>query len=185
MRRLGLPLLFLALAAGPSAGQDVGPAPKQEPAPGGLVDIPDPTDGGVYHVPPGLVEAVKARIAAKQRQGPKAMPAAPAAATGQGDLAEVNAQRAQRGLRPYHYDPQLTEAAQRAANYRAANRIEGHCNDFSFLPAGVHAGAAGCAAWRPGTGFGACDLYANWTFCGAASAIGADGRRYCHAFFRN
>lgn len=98
-------------------------------------------------------------------------------------LDEVNAQRAARGLRPYLRDEGLTRAAAACARHRAANRIAGHCsNDFSFLPAGTSATVAGCAAWRDG--FGACGLFEDHTYCGAAVVIGRDGLRYCHCFYR-
>lgn len=146
------------------------------------LDVPDPRDGGIYHCTSiEQVAAVKAMIAGR---GKTTVTAPLPLAGDQGDLAEVNAQRAQRGLRPYQFDPGLTQAAQAAANFRASRGIEGHCNDFSFLPPGTHAAAAGCAAWQPGTGFGACAMYENWTYAGAGSAIGRDGRRYMHLFVR-
>lgn len=100
-------------------------------------------------------------------------------------LGEVNAARAARGLRPFVRDAGLSQAAAGAADYRAARRITGHTsNDFSFVPAGSTARAAGCAAWQPGWGWGACCTYEPWTFAGAAVAIGPDGRRYMHLFVR-
>lgn len=165
-----------------------------DPVPAGKFDVPDPRDGGVYHCTTAeQAAAVRAMLGGKTAapippaaSAPKAAPtpAPKTADADRGDLDEVNAQRARRGLPPYRLDPDLTRAAQAAADYRARNRIEGHCNDFSFLPAGIRAACAGCAAWPLGTGFGACDLYANWTFCGAASAVGPDGRRYMHCFYR-
>lgn len=100
-------------------------------------------------------------------------------------LAQLNAQRAARGLRPYQHDPLLAEAAARCAAFRAERRITGHTsNDFAFLQ-GVTAAAAGCAAWPQGIGFGACEMYApNYTHAGAAWVVGADGRVYCHLFVR-
>lgn len=100
-------------------------------------------------------------------------------------IAEVNATRAARGLRPYTHDPLLSAGAKAVSAFRAARHIAGHSsNDFGFLPAGASARAAGCAAWAPGMGWGACCTYENWTYCGAAWTMGADGRRYMHLFVR-
>lgn len=100
-------------------------------------------------------------------------------------LAEVNAARARKGLRPFIADPQLTRGARACAKARAQRLIEGHtANDFSYLPSGASAQAAGCAAWPQGAGWGACCTYENWTYAGAAWAIGSDGRRYMHLFVR-
>ena len=108
-----------------------------------------------------------------------------AVASAQQVLDEVNATRAQRGLRPYILDENLTRGAMACAVYRARNRIEGHTpNDFSFLPPGAHASAGGCAAWPVGMGWGSCCTYDNYTYCGAAYCIGPDGRRYMHLFVR-
>lgn len=105
-------------------------------------------------------------------------------------LAEVNATRAQRGLRPYTNDPVLNEAARKCAAWRAERLCEGHCalpqGDFTFLtpvyPVGSCAG--GCAAWEPSWGWGACATYDNYTYCGAAWVMGRDGKRYMHLFCR-
>src|SRR4051812_36919542 len=84
-------------------------------------------------------------------------------------LAEVNAARAARGLKPYVYDEGLARAAAGCATFRAERLMAGHTsNDFSALPAGSHASAAGCAAWEPSMGWGACATYDNYTYCGAA-----------------
>lgn len=99
-------------------------------------------------------------------------------------LAEVNECRAKRGLRPFLFDKQLSQAAHACCKERAARGIEGHINDFSFLPAGAKCDAAGCGAWRPGTGWGTCCTYENFTYAGAAAYIGRDGRRYMHLFVR-
>lgn len=100
-------------------------------------------------------------------------------------LAEVNAARAQRGLPPFVRDDALSAAAAGAADYRAAYLIGGHTsNDFAFLPRGSWASAAGCAAWPPRLGWGACCTYERWTRAGAAVTIGRDGRRYMHLFVR-
>jgi hypothetical protein len=104
----------------------------------------------------------------------------------QGALAEVNATRAARGLPPYIEDGNLTSGAVAAANYRAQHLMEGHTsNDFGFLPAGAQARAAGCAAWQPSMGWGACATYdTQYRYAGAGIAMGRDGRRYMHLFVR-
>lgn len=108
------------------------------------------------------------------------------ATTGADDaLAEVNAARAQRGLRPFLPDPSLNQAARTCAQIRAARRIEGHLpNDFSYLPAGASAKSAGCGALEPSWGWGTCCAYENYTYAGAAWVMGADGKRYMHLFVR-
>lgn len=106
-------------------------------------------------------------------------------------LAEVNAKRAARGLRPFAHDPLLTAAAERCAAFRANYRhpngavgLFGHTsNDFAFLQ-GASASAAGCAAYPASYGFLACCVYENYTYAGAASVMGADGRMYHHLFVR-
>lgn len=103
-------------------------------------------------------------------------------------LHEVNARRAQKGLRPFIFDPGLTQAALAAAKHRAQHRITGHVGgpggDFAFLPPGIDAKAAGCAAWEPSWGWGSCCSDDNFTYAGAAWAWGSDGRRYMHLFVR-
>jgi hypothetical protein len=99
-------------------------------------------------------------------------------------LMMVNTLRQRAGLRHYIYDEKLAEGALAVATYRAMHRIEGHVNDFAFLPAGAQSNCAGCAAWPQGMGFGACEVYGGHTYCGAAWVIGPDGIRYCHAFYR-
>ncbi len=63
-------------------------------------------------------------------------------------LDELNAYRAQRGLKPFVRDANLSAAAGAAADYRAAHLIQGHVNvnikgrnysDYDFLPAGTRA----------------------------------------------
>ena len=104
---------------------------------------------------------------------------------GEDALAEVNAARATRGLRPFIKDGALTVGAIKVADFRAARLIPGHTNnDFAGLPAGSSAAAAGCAAWEPSWGWGACCTYDNYTYAGAAWAMGRDGRRYMHLFVR-
>lgn len=117
--------------------------------------------------------------------------ASPSKVTGQScddALAEVNAARAQRGLKPYINDPVLNKAARKCAERRAAIHCEGHCpeSDFAYLdpvyPVGTCVG--GCAAWEPSWGWGACATYDNYTYCGAAWVMGSDGKRYMHLFCR-
>lgn len=100
-------------------------------------------------------------------------------------LDEVNAARAKRGLPPFERDPALTTAARSAAHYRAARGMKGHTpNDFTHVPAGGSASAAGCAAWPPELGWGSCCTYEAWTYAGAAYVVGQDGRRYMSLFVR-
>lgn len=118
-------------------------------------------------------------------------PAAPAAGTatasGSDDaLNEVNAARAQRGLKPFLPDPLLNKAALACAKQRCARHIDGHLpeSDFSYLPSGGSANAAGCGALEPSWGWGTCCTYDNYTYAGAAWVMGADGKRYMHLFVR-
>lgn len=99
-------------------------------------------------------------------------------------LDEVNATRKANGLPPFTRDDGLTTAALQCSAYRASRGIEGHVNDFSFVPAGSSASAAGCAAWPQGMGWGSCCTYENWRHAGAAYCVGSDGRRYMHLFVR-
>jgi len=97
---------------------------------------------------------------------------------------EVNEARKARGLRPFIKDKLLTIAALRIAEHRAKHLIQGHCDDFNFLPEGGSANAAGCAAWEPSWGWGSCCTYEGWTHAGAAWCLGRDGRRYMDLFVR-
>jgi hypothetical protein len=100
-------------------------------------------------------------------------------------LDEVNALRASRGLPPFLYDPDLTLAAGGCARWRAERLCAGHTpNDFAALPPGSFASAAGCAAWPPELGWGACATFENWRHAGAAWVMGRDGRRYMHLMVR-
>lgn len=104
---------------------------------------------------------------------------------GEDALAEVNAARAARGLKAFIKDDDLTAGAINVADFRAARLMAGHTgNDFSGLPVGSRASAAGCAAWEPSWGWGACCTYENYTYAGAAWAMGMDGRRYMQIFVR-
>lgn len=106
-------------------------------------------------------------------------------AGGEDALAEVNAQRAARGLPPYLPDPALTAGARAAAAARAARGLFGHTpNDFAYLPPGANARAAGCAAYPDAYGWMSCAVYERATYAGAAWVRGADGRRYMHLFVR-
>lgn len=121
---------------------------------------------------------------------PRAIYPSPAVGSVSGNdaLAEVNAKRAARGLRPFLPDPDLTEAAQKCAAYRARYRMFGHVTmgggDFAFLPYGARAASAGCAAYPPSYGWMSCCVYDNYTHGGAAWVMGDDGRRYMHLFVR-
>jgi len=104
---------------------------------------------------------------------------------GKDALDEVNAARAARGLRPFIKDDDLTSGAINVADFRAARLMAGHTsNDFAGLPPGCTATSAGCAAWEPDWGWGACCTYDNYTYAGAAWALGRDGRRYMHLFVK-
>ena len=100
-------------------------------------------------------------------------------------LDEVNAARAARGLRPFIRDEGLSQAAAACAEFRASYLLFGHTsNDFAFLPAGVSASSAGCAAYHGSLGWLSCCTYENYTHAGAAYSIGRDGKRYMHLFVR-
>lgn len=103
-------------------------------------------------------------------------------------LAEVNACRAQRGLKPYVNDPLLAQSAYAVASFRAANLISGHVEgrrgDFGFLVNGAESNTAGCGALDVSWGWGACATFDNYTYCGAAWVMGRDSKRYMHAFYR-
>lgn len=98
-------------------------------------------------------------------------------------LAELNQQRARKGLHPFMRDEGLTQAAMRCADVRAANRCEGHTqNDFSYLN-GAQADAAGCAAATPEWGWLSCCMDDDYQYAGAAYAW-SGGQRYMHLFVR-
>lgn len=100
-------------------------------------------------------------------------------------LDEVNAYRARKGLKPFLPDAQLNQAANTCAKLRAASHINGHlASDFAYLPPGAHAAAAGCGALEPSWGWGTCCMDDNYTYAGAAWAMGSDGKRYMHLFVR-
>jgi len=104
-------------------------------------------------------------------------------------LDEVNAQRAARGLKPYIRDENLTQGAMAAAKFRADRLMFGHtASDHAHLPARTFERfrltniAAGCAAYPKSYGFMACAVYDNYTYAGAATVTGRDGKRYCQLF---
>lgn len=103
-------------------------------------------------------------------------------------LDQVNAQRAARGLRPFLRDDNLLVGAMGAAAQRAKLRVAGHLRggmgDFAYLPPGTWAHAGGAGAWLPGEGFGACCVYENWNYAGAATVKGSDGLLYHQIFVR-
>ena len=148
-----------------------------------------------WYVPPS-VAAVQAAPVPVVQPAPiptGAQPAAvqPSVATAYGSddaLDEVNARRAARGLPAFVKDPGLTQAAAACAKVRAANFVDGHLggamSDFSYLPAGVTASAAGCGALEPSWGWGTCCMDEPYTFAGAAWVMGANGKRYMHLFVR-
>jgi uncharacterized protein YkwD len=109
-----------------------------------------------------------------------------AAAGPEGDgLAEVNAKRAQRGLRPFVRDEGLTQAARGCAAARAARLLFGHTpNDFAYVPPGSRAASAGCAAYPASYGWMSCCVYDHYTYAGAAWVQGRDGKRYMSLFVR-
>ena len=103
---------------------------------------------------------------------------------GEDALAEVNAMRSAKGLRPFVMDAGLTQAAIACADYRAARLLFGHTgNDFQFVPQGTVADAAGCAAYADG-GWLSCCMTADYIYAGAAFTVGRDGKRYMHLFVR-
>jgi hypothetical protein len=100
-------------------------------------------------------------------------------------LDEVNAKRAVRGLRPFVRDEGLAQAARSCAAFRAEHGLFGHTsNDFGFVPPGVQASSAGCAAYPASYGWMSCCVYESYTYAGAAWVTGRDGRRYMHLFVR-
>ena len=102
-------------------------------------------------------------------------------------LGEVNEARAKRGLRALILDPLLSRAAYSAAKLRASRGIHGHLpeGDFTCLPPGANADAAGCAALDSSWGWQSCCWDdPQYTHAGAAWVMGNDGRRYMHIFVR-
>ena len=159
------------------------------------VDLPEgalrTASGGI--IVPAYVDAAGVTVYRDWAPGqpvPKveARPSAQAAPAQPDALDEVNAHRAARGLRPFVRDPGLMASAQELAQHRAAHRIQGHVSggmgDFGFLRHGSSASSAGAGAWAPGTGWGTCCTYENYTYAGAGYAIGADGLRYMSLFVR-
>lgn len=98
-------------------------------------------------------------------------------------LDEVNKKRATRGLPPYKYDKDLTDAAYECAKFRAAHLMFGHTSDdhsFSRIPVVT----AGCAAYPDRYGWLSCCIWENHKYAGAAWVRGRDGKRYMHIFLR-
>jgi len=157
------------------------PAHGAEPTNDKIICVPD-KDGSVYLVPandPELLKAVKDKIAGKIST------TTPKEGVTSSALDEVNTLRASKGLRAFIFDPLLTQGAEDCSKFRAANLIAGHTrSDFSFLPTGARANAAGCAAWEPSMGWGSCCIYDNATYAGAGWSLGKDGKRYMHLFIR-
>lgn len=150
--------------AAPSAVPGTVPVPKTNPkdCPGGVCPVP-----GTVPVP-----APKASGTPMVSQG-GAVDA----------LDHVNNLRRARGLRPFLRDDNLTAGALACVQTRASRRRPGHsANDFSFLPAGTSASAAGCE-YSPRSDWGACCTFDNYTYAGAAY-VEQDGGLYCHIFVR-
>jgi hypothetical protein len=111
----------------------------------------------------------------------------------QDGLDTVNRQRASKGLKPFIRDEAMSQGAAKIADYRAANLISGHVRgnrgDFAFLPPGARATAGGAGAWPMDIvnilHWGTCCSDENWTYAGAASAMGRDGKLYMHLFVSN
>lgn len=134
-------------------------------------------------------EGAWAWATAKAAPTPTEQPAKPTAATAEctDALAEVNAERAKRGLAPFQHDPLLTQAAYSCAKERAAKRIHEHVDDFAHLPAGISPNGivAGCGALEDSWGFRTCCWDENYTYAGAAWVRGSDNLRYMHLFVSN
>lgn len=100
---------------------------------------------------------------------------------------EVNAKRAQKGLRPLQKDPLLCQGAYECAKRRASRGIHGHLpeSDFSCLPSGAQASVGGAGALEDSWGWETC-AYDNpqYTVGGAAWVRGRDGLRYMSFFGR-
>lgn len=100
-------------------------------------------------------------------------------------LDEVNEFRATKKLPAFKYDSALGAAALNIALKRAKAHLEGHTkNDFAGLPSSARAEAAGCAMWKPGTGWGSCCSDEIWTYAGAAYCIN-DDMRFMDLFVSN
>lgn len=107
------------------------------------------------------------------------------AGTATNATAEVNEFRAKKGLAPFKEDPCLVQAAMTIAEQRAGAHRAGHTrNDFSGLPEGCKADAAGCAAMTPDWGWHSCCDSEDWEYGGAAVVMGDDGQRYMQLFVR-
>lgn len=153
----------------------VTPAPSAAPCPSCPTPMPPPAKKKV--VESDLDSGVVVISSSIECSGPDC--------TGMDALDEVNTLRASRGLRPFIRDPNLTVGARAVAAFRAARGLFGHTgNDFSFLPPGASASAAGCAAYPANYGWMSCCTNDNYTYAGAAYVTGPDGRRFMHLFVR-
>lgn len=142
------------------------------------------------HLLPPLDPALKKHLPVERATPPespkKQSPPPPKANPGDDALEELNVLRVRRGLRPYVRDEGLTVAARACAAHRASYLMFGHTqNDFAFLPAGSSADAAGCAAYPASYGWMSCCMWDNYTYGGAAWALGRDGKRYMHLYVSN
>lgn len=100
---------------------------------------------------------------------------------------EVNAKRAQKGLRPLQKDPLLSQGAFECAKRRASRGIHGHLpeSDFSCLPPGANATVGGAGALEDSWGWETCAYDSTqYTVGGAAWVRGRDGLRYMSFFGR-
>lgn len=108
--------------------------------------------------------------------------------TGSNDaMDEVNAKRAQKGLRPLQKDPLLCQGAYECAKRRASRGIHGHLpeSDFSCLPSGAQASVGGAGALEDSWGWETCAYDSTqYTVGGAAWVRGRDGLRYMSFFGR-
>jgi hypothetical protein len=196
----------MSLGAPPAAAAPPGPPPAP-----GLVWLNIPGVGDTWISRADAAALCRPAAAPTAPTAPAPVPAAgcpdgkcplraPAAATagvspvastpqrGEDALAEVNAKRAARGLRPYLHDPLLTQAARACAAFRAQHRLFGHVmtgrGDFGFLPPGARCAATGCAAYPASYGWMSCCVNDSYTYAGAAWVMGVDGKRYMSLFCR-
>src|SRR5437588_3519132 len=172
MLRIFAASLCLALAA---AASDKPQPPQGIPWPGGVwqKDGQEYPAGSFIWIKQAEWDKYVAEKAKWEKENPQAVVQAQAVVqtTGIPALDEVNATRAARGLPPFQYDEGLSRAAQACSQFRADHLIQGHTSsDFAFVPAGSYASAAGCAAWDPSMGWGACCTYEQHAYAGAAYA---------------
>ncbi len=131
-----------------------------------------------------LQAALRRRRPTQETYSPVSVAPVAGSASAVDALSEVNAARAARGLAPYIHDEGLAQAARSAAEYRAARGIRGHTqNDFSHLPAGSSASAAGCGGLEAAFGWAACCTFDRYTYAGAATVY-VGNIRFNHIFVR-